>query len=63
LIYRKWLDMQLSRTSLFVGGTGMSYRAMQVKAFDEAAATWRNLAREARSNAERDECLSFRQVL
>lgn len=37
----------------------MSYRAMQAKAFDDAAATWRKMAREARSEAERDECLSF----
>jgi hypothetical protein len=37
----------------------MSYRAIQAKAFDEAAAAWRKMARGARSDAERDECLSL----
>jgi len=40
-------------------GARMTYRGMQVKALDEAAAMWRQMAREARSDSERDECLSF----
>jgi hypothetical protein len=37
----------------------MSYRAIQAKALDEAAAAWRKMARDARSETERDECLRF----
>jgi len=37
----------------------MSHRAEQAKAFDVAAATWRKMAREARSPAEREECLGY----
>jgi hypothetical protein len=37
----------------------MSYRSEQAKSFEEVAAMWRAMAREARSAAERDEYLSF----